>query len=111
MIAFIEEFRGGVWGRADLPRAADRPLHAGHERKAAQRDPTRLSPRAQRNAGLKVKIREVWTANRGLYGARKVWFALDRAGIKVARCTVERLMREMGLRGVVRGKKVVTTNP
>jgi putative transposase len=82
-----------------------------YERKAAERDPARLSPRAQRDAELREKIREVWTANRGLYGARKVWFALDRAGVEVARCTVERLMREMGLRGVVRGKKVVTTNP
>ncbi|WP_165899142.1 IS3 family transposase, partial [Rhodovulum steppense] len=69
-----------------------------------------MSPRAQRDAEPR-KTREVWTANRGLYGARKVWFALGRADIEVARCSVERLMREMGLRGVVRGKKVVTTNP
>ena len=50
-------------------------------------------------------------ANRGLYGARKVWHALSRAGIDVARCTVERLMRDMGLQGVVRGRKIVTTVP
>ena len=110
MIAFIDEFRE-EYGVEPICGVLPIAPSTWYERKAAQRDPTRLSPRAQRDAGLKVKIREVWTANRGLYGARKVWFALGRAGIEVARCTVERLMREMGLRGVVRGKKVVTTNP
>ncbi|MBK5927278.1 hypothetical protein CCR87_07995 [Rhodobaculum claviforme] len=56
-------------------------------------------PRAGRrghNAKLREKIREVWTANRGLYGARKVWFALDRADVHVARCTVERWIARDG---------------
>ena len=57
------------------------------------------------------QISKVWSDNRGVYGARKVWHALRRDGVTAARCTVERLMREMGLKGVVRGKKVVTTNP
>ena len=51
------------------------------------------------------------TASGGRYGARKVWHALRREGHDIARCTVERLMKAMGLQGVVRGKKVVTTNP
>ena len=50
-------------------------------------------------------------ANYGVYGPRKVWLALNRAGVPVARCTVERLMRELQLTGVRRGKRVVTTRP
>ena len=56
-----------------------------------------------------VEIRRVHAANFGVYGARKVWRQLGREGIAVARCTVERLMREMGLRGAVRGKETRTT--
>ena len=57
------------------------------------------------------RIRRVHAANFGVYGARKVWRQLGREGIAVARCTVERLMRRMGLRGVVRGKETRTTVP
>ena len=110
MIAFIEEFRE-EFGVEPICSVLPIALSTWYERKAAQRDPARLSPRAQRDAALKDQIREVWIANRGLYGARKVWFALDRASVHVARCTVERLMREMGLRGVVRAKKIITTTP
>jgi transposase InsO family protein len=56
-----------------------------------------------------VEIERVWNENRQVYGARKVWRQLHREGVTVARCTVERLMRQMGLRGVVRGKKAKTT--
>ena len=58
-----------------------------------------------------VEIKRVWDENRQVYGARKVWRQLNREGIPVARCTVERLMPQMGIRGVVRGKKVRTTIP
>ena len=64
-----------------------------------------------RDGELKVAIRRVWEANRRVYGADKVWAQLNREGTRVARCTVERLMRELGLRGVVRGKTVRTTAP
>jgi putative transposase len=67
------------------------------------------SARAARDDGLKVAIRRVWTEQRRVYGADKVWAQLNREGTRVARCTVERLMRGMGLRGVVRGKTVRTT--
>jgi transposase InsO family protein len=60
---------------------------------------------------MREEIRRVWEANRQVYGARKVWRQLRREGIDIARCTVERLMREMGLQGVVRGRKVRTTIP
>ena len=56
-----------------------------------------------------AEIERVWRANLHVYGADKVWRQLNREGIEVARCTVERLMRRQGLRGVVRGKVVRTT--
>lgn len=68
-----------------------------------------LSARRQRDAVLKVAIRRVWDEHRQVYGADKVWAQLNREGTRVARCTVERLMRELGLRGVVRGQRRVRT--
>ncbi|MGI4894261.1 MAG: IS3 family transposase [Janthinobacterium lividum] len=67
------------------------------------------TPREQRDAVLVEEIRRVHAANYGVYGARKVWLALNRAGIAVARCTVERLMTREGLAGAVRGKVKRTT--
>jgi transposase InsO family protein len=58
---------------------------------------------------LKDENRRVWEENFQVYGADKVWTQLKREGIVVARCTVERLMKQMGLRGVVRGKTIRTT--
>ena len=58
-----------------------------------------------------VAIKEAFDGSRGRYGARKVWHQLRRSGHDIARCTVERLMKVMELQGVVRGKKVITTNP
>ena len=69
------------------------------------------SARARRDEQLKAAITRVHQDNYGVYGARKVWLALNRQGIPVARCTVERLMRELGLAGARRGKKVRTTIP
>ena len=68
----------------------------------------RARPRCRRRLAderLKVEIRRVYQANYAVYGARKVWRQLQREGVVVARCTVERLMRQMGLAGRVRGKK------
>jgi putative transposase len=67
------------------------------------------SARQRRDAELQVAIRRVWDGHRQVYGAGKVWAQLNREGVRVARCTVERLMRELGLRGVVRGKRSVRT--
>ena len=67
------------------------------------------SARAVRDATLKEVITRVWQEHRGVYGADKVWAQLRREGVAVARCTVERLMRALGLRGVVRGKTSVRT--
>src|SRR5215212_1850509 len=68
-----------------------------------------LPARKRRDGALQVAIRRVWDEHRQVYGADKVWAQLKREGTSVARCTVERLMRELGLRGVVRGKTSVRT--
>src|ERR1019366_7792161 len=67
--------------------------------------------RSLRDNHLKDEITRIWTEHRRVYGADKVWAQLRREGVRVARCTVERLMRDLGIRGVVRGKTVRTTVP
>lgn len=85
---------------------------SGYWRHAAmRRDPALRSARVRRDAALLPDIERVWRANMQVYGAVKVWRQLKREGRVVARCTVERLMRRQGLRGVVRGKVVRTTIP
>ena len=74
--------------------------------KARERDP---SERALRDERMLVEIRRVHEASKGVYGARKVWWQLEREGIRVARCTVERLMAKHGLKGAIRGKRWRTT--
>ncbi|MGW1530455.1 IS3 family transposase, partial [Streptomyces sp. NPDC002159] len=69
------------------------------------------SARRVRDADLKERIQKVYTSNYRVYGARKVWRELNRQGHAVARCTVERLMRELGIQGAVRGKRIITTIP
>jgi len=78
--------------------------HAARRRNRALR-----SPRARRDDELMPQIRRVFEDNHGVYGADKVWRQLNREGLRVARCTVERLMRRQGLQGVRRGKQVRTT--
>lgn len=80
-----------------------------YEHKAREADPERLPPRTQRDQALSDEVRRVWEENFQVYGARKVWRQLNREGFRVARCTVERLMRAEGLRGVVRGRRCRTT--
>ena len=76
---------------------------------AQRRDPLRLSARARRDLALKPEIARVFAENFAVYGVRKVWRQMRREGFAIARCTVERLMREMGLHGVIRGKPLRTT--
>jgi transposase InsO family protein len=80
-----------------------------YEHKARQAEPARLPARLQRDAMLACEIRRVYEGNFHVYGARKVWRQLGREDIAVARCTVERLMRLLGLQGAVRGRKCRTT--
>ncbi len=85
---------------------------SGYRRHAAQqRSPTLRCARAQRDEALLPRIEHVWQTNLQVYGADKIWHQLNREGIQVARCTVERLMRRAGLHGVRRGKVVRTTIP
>jgi putative transposase len=77
--------------------------------KAQQQDPTKRSARARRDDALRAAIQRIWDANYQVYGPRKIWKELHRAGHRVARCTVERVMRAMGLHGVSRGRAWVIT--
>jgi putative transposase len=108
MGAFIEAHRG-VYGVE--PICAQVPIAPStyYAWRAQTRDPARRSTRAQRDAALRVEIQRVWDENFRVYGAEKVWRQLGREAIVVARCTVERLMRAMGLRGVTRGRAFTIT--
>ena len=110
MLAFIEESCES-FGVEPICRALQFAPSTYYDRRAILRDPERASPRAKSDSALSVKIDAAWDANRKLYGARKIWHVLRREGQDVARCTVERLMRDLGIKGVVRGKKVITTQP
>ena len=78
---------------------------------ARRRHPESRSARVQRDDDLMADIQRVWHANWQVYGADKVWLQMRREGIRVARCTVERLMKRLGLQGARRGKRVRTTTP
>ena len=80
-----------------------------YEHKARERNPDRLPDRLKRDRELEREIQHVWEKNFKVYGANKIWRQLLREGIHVARCTVERLMKKLGLQGVRRGKKCWTT--
>jgi transposase InsO family protein len=110
MTAFIDDHKN-VYGVEPICSVLPIAPSTYYEHKARQDDPSRLPERAKRDAALSVEIERVWNDNRQIYGARKVWRQLNREGIPAARCTVERLMRQMGLQGVVRGKKTRTTIP
>jgi len=85
---------------------------SGYWRHAARlRDPLQRPARATRDELLSPEVKRVWQANRQVYGVPKVWKQLNREGITVARCTVQRLMKLQGLHGVRRGKRIRTTIP
>ncbi len=108
MVSFIEEHRG-VYGVEPICAVVPIAPSTYYERRARQADPTRVPPRARRDAALTPEIQRVWDENFQVYGARKVWKQLNREGVPVARCTVARLMRHLGLEGAVRGRKFTTT--
>ena len=80
-----------------------------YDNKAKQADPSRLSDRAKRDEQLKPEIERVFEENLKVYGARKIWHQMRREGFDIARCTVARLMKDIGIEGVIRGKKPRTT--
>ncbi len=107
-MAFIDEHRG-LYGVEPICRILSIAPSTYYACKARENKPCRAPVRVRRDEWLRTEIRRVWEENFQVYGIRKVWRQLDREGISVARCTVARLMRQMGLRGVVRGKAVRTT--
>lgn len=110
MTSFVDEHRE-AYGVEPICRQLPIAPSTYYEAKSRERDPSRLPRRAARDAELQEEIKRVWLANHEVYGARKVWRQLRREKVSVARCTVERLMHEMGLQGAVRGRRVRTTIP
>ncbi|MFF9221156.1 IS3 family transposase [Streptomyces viridosporus] len=113
LVAFIDEHKGRFGGVEPICRVltdhdckiAPSTYYAHHKRQATP------AAHTVRDAELKTLITEVYEANYRVYGARKIWRHLSRQDVAVARCTVERLMRDLGITGAVRGKKVITTIP
>ncbi len=108
MVAFIDAHRA-VYGVESICAQLSIAPSQYYEHKAREMEPARLPPRLQRDQILVPEIRRVHEENFGVYGARKVWRQLGREDFEVARCTVERLMRSLGLQGAVRGRKCRTT--
>jgi len=108
MTAFIDEHRD-VYGVEPICKVLPIATSTYYAYAARKADPSKAPARARRDARLCSQIDRVWQENESVYGARKVWKQLHRERIEVARCTVERLMKHLGIRGVVRGKPVRTT--
>ena len=108
MVAFIDDHRE-QFGVEPICRVLPIAPSTYFRHKAEQRDPTRRSTRAQRDAVLRAIIRRIWNDHRQVYGPRKVWRQMGRENLSAARCRVRRLMREMGLSGAVRGRAWTTT--
>ena len=108
MVRFIDDHRT-VYGVESICAVVPIAPSTYFRHKAEQRDPTRRSSRAQRDAVLRAIILRIWTENHQVYGPRKVWKQMGREGLRAARCRVRRLMRAMGLAGVVRGRAWITT--
>ena len=108
MISFIDDHRED-YGIEPICRVLPIAPSTYHEHALRKKEPARLPERAKRDATLKPEITRVFTENFAVYGVRKVWRQLKRESMDVARCTVERLMRDMGLKGAIRGKPFKTT--
>jgi transposase InsO family protein len=108
MVGFIDDHRE-VYGVESICTVVPIAPSTYFRHKRHQADPTRRSRRARRDDDLRVQIQRVWDQNEQVYGPRKVWKQLRREGHRVARCTVRRLMKAMGLEGAVRGRAWKTT--
>jgi transposase InsO family protein len=108
MIGFIDDHRG-VYGVEPICKILPIAPSTYRAQAARRRDPGRLPARARRDAALMPEIARVFEEDFRVYGVRKVWRQLKREGHDLAPCTVARLMRSMGLQGVIRGKPVRTT--
>jgi putative transposase len=108
MIAFIGDHKE-AYGIEPICKVLPIAPSTYHVHAARQIDPSKRPERAKSDAFIKPKIQLVYDDNYQVYGVRKVWRQLKRDGVDVARCTVERLMRAMGLKGAIRGKPIKTT--
>ena len=108
MVRFIDDHRD-THGIESICAVVPIAPSTDFRHKTRSADPTRRSARAQRDDEFRAAIQRVWDNNQQVYGPRKVWRQLRRDGVRVARCTVERLMRAMGLRGAVRGRAWTVT--
>lgn len=107
MVSFIDDHRE-AYGVEPICRVLPIAPSTYYAHKQRQADPTRRSTRAHRDDTLRIAIQRVWDEQRQIYGVRKVWKHLTREGVVVARCTVARLMRALGLQGVRRGRAWTT---
>ena len=110
MTMFIDEHRD-VFGVGPICKVLPIAPSTYYEHKTVEHDSDLASDRAKRDKEHSREIKRVFNASGRRYGARKVWHALRRENHDIARCTVERLMKAMGLQGVVRGKPPITTTP
>ena len=110
MIAFIDDHRD-THGIEPICKILPIAPATYYDHLAKRADPARLSDRARRDEALRPHIQRVFDANWQVYGVRKVWRQLRREGFDVARCTVARLMKRMGIQGIIRGKPQKTTIP
>ena len=108
MVTFIDDHRA-VYGVEPICAVLPIAPSTYYWHKARQADPSLRSARAQRDELLRPEVQRVWDQNLHVYGAEKVWAQLNREGIRVARCTVARLMADLGLSGVVRGRSFKVT--
>jgi putative transposase len=108
MVDFIDEHRD-AYGVEPICAVLPIAPSTYHEQRARRRDPENRPTRLKRDEALRPEIRRVWDENLAVYGADKVWRQLVREEVVVARCTVERLMGQMGLRGAVRGRAFKAT--
>jgi len=108
--AYIDQHRD-AYGVEPICQVLQIAPSAYRRHAARKRDPDLRSARAKRDEALTAEVERVWQANLRVYGADKVWKQLNREGVPVARCTVERLMRRLGMQGTRRGKTVRTTVP
>jgi len=110
MVAFIDEYRG-LYGVEPICAVLPIAPSTYYRFKNLERNPEKQSDRVKRYESLAPEVQRVWDENRGVYGARKVWKQLNRESIKIGRWTVERLMKKLGIEGVVRGRSCKTTIP
>jgi len=108
MVVFIDQHRQ-TYGVESICRIMPIAPSTYFRRKAEQADPAKRSIRARGDAVLKAIIQRIWTEHDRAHGSRKVWKQMGREGLREARCRVRRLMRDLGLRGVVRGRAWTTT--